>query len=350
MDGVDVVVDGTDNAETRYLLNDAAVSRGVPWVYGGCVSADGRVMAVRPGVTACLRCVWPDPPAVGELPTCDTAGVLGPAAAVVASLQSIAVLKLILGEPVGGLTVLDLWRSRWRTVDTGGPRPDCPCCGRREFPFLDRSVEGGVAHLCGRDAVQVQAGDGGADGPCRAGRSVVGRRAGRADAVPAAVPAGRRGGHHADRVRRRPDAGRRDDGRGAGAVAGEPLRGRVRRGGSADGRSLLAGRSRWLRPDLAERSVGWVASAVQLTAAASHEGVGIEPTWQRTSHTAGSERNRLSAPATSRVDRTERLRRSVPVPVARRHLAMTFPTAIGAFRRDDGGDVRYRMEPPSEWR
>ena len=156
MDGVDVVVDGTDNAGTRYLLNDAAVSRGVPWVYGGCVSADGRVMAVRPGVTACLRCVFPDEPAVGELPTCDTAGVLGPAAAVVASLETVAVFKLILGVDVAGLTVIDLWRGRFHVVDVGGPRPDCPCCGRREFPFLDRSVEGGTAHLCGRDAVQVR--------------------------------------------------------------------------------------------------------------------------------------------------------------------------------------------------
>ena len=161
MDGVDVVVDGTDNAETRYLLNDACVRAGVPWVYGGCVSADGRVMAIRPGVTACLRCVFPDPPAVGELPTCDTAGVLGPAAAVVASLQSIAAIKLILGEPVDGLAVLDLWRGRWRTVDTGGPRADCPCCGRRAFPFLDRPLEGGFAHLCGRDAVQVRSMSGG---------------------------------------------------------------------------------------------------------------------------------------------------------------------------------------------
>jgi molybdopterin/thiamine biosynthesis adenylyltransferase len=156
MAGVDLIVDGTDNAETRYLINDAAVRAGVPWVYGGCVSADGRVMAVRPGVTACLRCVFPDPPAVGELPTCDTAGVLGPAAAVVASLQVIAAFKLILGVEADGLTVLDLWRNRFRMVETGGPRADCPCCGRREFPFLERSVEGGAAHLCGRDAVQVR--------------------------------------------------------------------------------------------------------------------------------------------------------------------------------------------------
>lgn len=156
MDGVDLVVDGTDNAETRYLINDGCVKAGVPWVYGGCVSADGRVMAVRPGVTACLRCVFPDPPSVGELPTCDTAGVLGAASAVVASLQSIAAFKLILGVPVDGLTVLDLWRNRFRVVDVGGPREDCSCCRRREFPFLERSVEGGVAHLCGRDAVQVR--------------------------------------------------------------------------------------------------------------------------------------------------------------------------------------------------
>ena len=156
MDGVTVVVDGTDNAETRYLLNDAAVSAGVPWVYGGCVSADGRVMAIRPGVTPCLRCLFPDPPAVGELPTCDTVGVLGPAAAVVASLQVVAAFKLILGEPTAGLTVVDLWRNRFHVVDTGDRRPDCPCCGRREFPFLDRPIEGGVAHLCGRNAVQVR--------------------------------------------------------------------------------------------------------------------------------------------------------------------------------------------------
>ncbi len=156
MADVDVTVDGTDNAETRYLLNDAAVSAGKPWVYGGCVAADGRVMAVRPGVTPCLRCVYPDPPAVGELPTCDTAGVLGPAAAVVASLQVVATLKLILGVDVPGLTVLDLWANRFRVVDPGGPDPGCPCCGRRAFPFLARPVEGGVAHLCGRDAVQVR--------------------------------------------------------------------------------------------------------------------------------------------------------------------------------------------------
>jgi hypothetical protein len=131
------------------------VRAGVPWVYGGCVAADGRVMAVRPGVTPCLRCLFPDPPALGDLPTCDTAGVLGPASAVVASLQAVATFKLILGIPAEGMTVLDLWRNRFTVIDAGPPRPDCPCCGLRAFPFLDRPVEAGVAHLCGRDAVQV---------------------------------------------------------------------------------------------------------------------------------------------------------------------------------------------------
>ena len=156
MDGVDVTVDGTDNAETRYLVNDAAVKLGRPWVYGGCVGADGRVMTVRPG-GPCLRCVFPAPPAAGELPTCDTAGVLGPAAAVVAALQAAAVLRLLVGaDPIDALLSLDVWRGRFRSVDVGPPDPDCPCCGGRRFDFLGRPVESTAATLCGRNTVQVR--------------------------------------------------------------------------------------------------------------------------------------------------------------------------------------------------
>src|SRR5947209_12391133 len=83
----DLILDGTDNAETRYLINDVAVKQGLPWIYAGCVGTEGRVMAVMPGRTACLRCLFPQAPRIGEMETCDTAGVLGPAAGVAASHQ-----------------------------------------------------------------------------------------------------------------------------------------------------------------------------------------------------------------------------------------------------------------------
>jgi adenylyltransferase/sulfurtransferase len=156
---VDLIFDGTDNVETRYLVNDAAVKHGAPWVYGACVGVEGRVMAIRPGVGPCLRCLFATPPLVGELPTCDTAGVLGPAAALVASIQVAAGLRLLLGieardEP---LITVDVWTGRFRTIDAGERRADCLCCGQRRFEFLDRPVEQSVAALCGRNAVQVRA-------------------------------------------------------------------------------------------------------------------------------------------------------------------------------------------------
>lgn len=156
---VDLIVDGTDNVDTRYLLNDAAVKHGLPWVYGACVGTEGRVMAIRPPATACLRCVFPEPPGPGELPTCDTAGVLGPVAAVVASLQSVAALKLLTGQAsahANELVSLDLWKGRFRSASLEeAKRPDCPTCGARQFAFLDQPADGRSVTLCGRHAVQV---------------------------------------------------------------------------------------------------------------------------------------------------------------------------------------------------
>jgi molybdopterin-synthase adenylyltransferase len=151
-----IILDGTDNADIRYLINDAAVKHGVPWVYGGAVGVGGRVMAIVPGVTPCLRCLFPDPPGAGELETCDTAGVLAPVAAVVASLQVVAAMKILLGHDVAEeLVTLDLWQARLQTVSTsGGRRDDCPTCDRRDFSFLKRSASGTTA-LCGRDAIQI---------------------------------------------------------------------------------------------------------------------------------------------------------------------------------------------------
>jgi adenylyltransferase/sulfurtransferase len=156
---VDLILDGTDNAQTRYLLNDVAVKHRIPWVYGACVGTDGRVMTIRPGATACLRCVFPEPPAVGELQTCDTAGVLGPAIAVVAGYQSAAALKILTGHPQAadaGLITIDFWNNRHRAIETGGPQEHCPCCGDRRFEYLERPIESATAALCGRNSVQVR--------------------------------------------------------------------------------------------------------------------------------------------------------------------------------------------------
>jgi molybdopterin-synthase adenylyltransferase len=155
---VNLILDGTDNAETRYLLNDVAVKHGIPWVYGGCVGTEGRCMAMHPPHTACLRCLFPQPPAAGELPTCDTAGVLGPAATVVASLQTTAGLKMLLENPADEqLISVDLWSGRFKSVSTSSAkRPDCPTCGHGHFDFLDSTSGGASTSLCGRNAVQIR--------------------------------------------------------------------------------------------------------------------------------------------------------------------------------------------------
>src|SRR6266850_3435620 len=96
----DLILDGTDNAETRYLINDLAVKKGITWIYAGCVGTEGRVMTVVPGKTACLRCVFPQAPAMGELETCDSAGVLSPAASVAASIQAGLAIRMLVGDQI----------------------------------------------------------------------------------------------------------------------------------------------------------------------------------------------------------------------------------------------------------
>ena len=155
---VHLLLDGTDNAGTRYLLNDAAVRAGVPWIYGACVGTEGRMMTIRPGVTACLRCVFPIPPGPGELPTCDTAGVLAGAAGCVASLQAAAAIRLLVGHcsEQASLISVDAWTGRFQSVQVGGPDPACHCCGMRRFEFLDVPLERSTVELCGRTAVQIR--------------------------------------------------------------------------------------------------------------------------------------------------------------------------------------------------
>ncbi len=150
----DVVVDGLDNLETRYMLNDACVKHRVPWTYTAVLGTHGMNMPVRPREGPCLRCLFPEPPPAGALPTCASAGILGPVPMALAALQAAAAIRLIL-DPAGSSTEdlvhLDLWGRHADHAPV--PRSaDCPTCGRGEYPYLELSSRTTV--LCG-DAVQV---------------------------------------------------------------------------------------------------------------------------------------------------------------------------------------------------
>lgn len=156
-----LILDGTDNADVRYLINDVAAKHSTPWVYGACVGVEGRVMPVWPGVSACLRCVFRNPPGAGELPTCDTAGVLGPAAGVVASMQAAVAIRMLVERSPAAQTqlhTLDVWTGRSKSLDLSDARDaNCPACAKGDLEFLNRaSVDS--ARLCGRDTVQVRPG------------------------------------------------------------------------------------------------------------------------------------------------------------------------------------------------
>ncbi len=151
---VGLVLDGTDNFETRYVVNDFCVSRGLPWVYGAAVGSYGITMSVIPGLTACLKCVYPEPPS-GVQPTCETVGVLGSITAAVASLQVAAAMRILCGlEPVRRISTMDVWSGEMRQVDLPVPDPECVACGKREFVHLNRATRAPIS-LCGRNAVQI---------------------------------------------------------------------------------------------------------------------------------------------------------------------------------------------------
>jgi len=155
LNDVDLVLDGTDNFETRLLINDVCVKRGIPWIYGSVVEGYGQTMAIVPRKTACLRCLYPEPPKPGALPTCETVGLLVTAPAVIASLAATQALRLLLEEKLPSeLVHWDVWELRGRAVPVAR-RPDCPACAQGRFEFLEDSTQQAVV-LCGRDAVQLR--------------------------------------------------------------------------------------------------------------------------------------------------------------------------------------------------
>ena len=156
----DLILDGTDNFEVRYLINDVAVKLGKPWVYGGSIGSHGQTMTILPGQTPCLRCVFEAAPAPGEAGTCETAGVLGPIVSIVASFQSAEAFKILTGQLDRinrDLIYIDVWENITRRIKVAPllGKVDCPCCGRRRFEWLDGEQGSQTTSLCGRNAVQV---------------------------------------------------------------------------------------------------------------------------------------------------------------------------------------------------
>ncbi len=155
---VDLVLDGTDNFETRYLVNEVCVKLGKPWIYAGVVGASGMMLVVRPTDGPCLACVFPDAPAPEDAPTCDTAGVLGPAVSVVASFQVTEALKLLTGQADAvskGLVRFDVWKGIVQESLLVASRLDCTVCRDRSFPLLEGRTGVTAVKLCGRNAVEV---------------------------------------------------------------------------------------------------------------------------------------------------------------------------------------------------
>jgi adenylyltransferase/sulfurtransferase len=150
-----LLLDGTDNFETRYLLNDLSVKRAVPWIYGAAIGSYGLVMPIVPGRGPCFRCVYPEAPS-GILPTCDVDGIISPTTATVAAWQVSLTLRLSVGwdDFVCRIQSFDIWTGKSRSIAAGERDPDCPVCGKREFRHLDGQRTSPVS-LCGRNAVQL---------------------------------------------------------------------------------------------------------------------------------------------------------------------------------------------------
>src|ERR1700674_1764428 len=159
--GFPLILDGTDNFETRFLLNDVAIDLNVPWIYAAVVASYGVTLTVRPGETACLACALESESgngsqAAGAEDTCDTVGVLGAAAGVIASIEAAEAIKLLLGKTESGggrLVFFDFWSGQYNSVRVAR-NPACRACVRRDFPYLEGDAQPHLT-MCGRDSVQI---------------------------------------------------------------------------------------------------------------------------------------------------------------------------------------------------
>lgn len=155
---VDLVLDGTDNFQIRYLLNDACVKHEKTWIYGAAVSSYGTTMTIFPRKTPCLRCIFEEMPSAGSAPTCDTAGVIQPIISSISAVQTTEALKILTGNTEKlhkSLLQIDVWNNDWRKIKLGAPVEDCETCARGNFEYLNAETGEFSAVLCGRDAVQI---------------------------------------------------------------------------------------------------------------------------------------------------------------------------------------------------
>ena len=156
---VDLVLDGTDNFQIRYLVNDACVKLNKTWIYGAAVSSYGTTMTIIPNETPCLRCIFEEIPNAGSAPTCDMAGVIQPIITSISAIQTTEALKILTGKTDKlhrSLMQIDVWENVWRKIKLGEANADCVCCGQKKFEFLDAENADFFTALCGRDAVQIQ--------------------------------------------------------------------------------------------------------------------------------------------------------------------------------------------------
>lgn len=150
-----LVIDGTDNLETRFLINDACLKNNIPWVYAAVLGSTGTLMTIIPGKTPCLRCQNNQLPPAGLIPSCDTEGVLSMTTGTVASLQSAEALRFLTGyDHTPGILFLDVWQRDFDNFELE-KQPDCPACGCGNYEFLHGSGFSWATVLCGRNAVQI---------------------------------------------------------------------------------------------------------------------------------------------------------------------------------------------------
>ncbi len=153
--GADLILDGLDNPETRFLINDVSLKHGIPWIYGGAIETYGMTMNIIPGKTPCFRCVFPSVPPPGVIPTCDRAGVISPAPSIIGSLQTVEAMKILTGaeEISRDVVFVDVWQGVFNRFKPSF-RPDCPAC-QGNYEFLQRQFGVRTTILCGQYSVQV---------------------------------------------------------------------------------------------------------------------------------------------------------------------------------------------------
>lgn len=155
---VDLVLDGTDNLETRFLINDACIKSDIPWIYGGVIAMSGMTMTIIPHRTPCFRCFLNEVPMPGSMPTCESEGVLGPAASLIAALEITEGIKLLTGQEEAcrrQVLSVNIWEGSFERLDVGKGDAPCTACDLEQFEFLDARRGSKIITLCGRDAVQI---------------------------------------------------------------------------------------------------------------------------------------------------------------------------------------------------